>query len=250
MVRGRLQWAWDGSYWAAQSFPQPLPDLGFTPWLSAQRAQWLELSHWTGPIPQLVVAQDWVYAGKFREVFGQLTYGGVPVFGFHTTRYGAPTGGYGSLVYLDVLNAPAYGTGWRRENSFVTHKPSGVFCYGFYTFDPTRGGYHHPAGATGRRGPGVAEQYRLTAHGPASRRTSAGRAPRSDRTTGRIRRTSRWSSSRSIRSTSGVMPPAPRDTATSDLRQVASTAAGRFPTFHVAAASRPKASVGTTVRKR
>ncbi|MBV8480760.1 MAG: hypothetical protein JOY72_10710, partial [Actinobacteria bacterium] len=38
----------DGTYWAAQEWPQPLPDLGFTPWLAAQRQQWLELSHWSG----------------------------------------------------------------------------------------------------------------------------------------------------------------------------------------------------------
>jgi hypothetical protein len=156
----------DGSYWAAQSFPQPLPDLGFTPWLPAQRDLWLNISHWTGPIPQLEVAQDWVWGGKFREIYGQLSYLGVPVYGFGTTRYGVPTGGYGTLIYLDVLNAPAYGAGWRRENSFVPHKPSGVFCYGFYTFDPTKGGYRHPADATARRGPGVGQMYRITAHGP------------------------------------------------------------------------------------
>ena len=156
----------DGSFWAAQSFPQPLPDLGFTPWTSAQQMRWLELSHWTGPIPQLTVGQDWVYGGKFRELYGRLMFLGQPVYGLHTTRYGAPTGGYGSLVYLDVLDAPAYGPGWRRENSFVTHKGSGGFCYGFYRFDPTRGGYHHPPDATARRGPGVASEYRLTAHGP------------------------------------------------------------------------------------
>ena len=156
----------DGSYWAAQSFPQPLPDLGFTPWLQSQRDRWLEISHWTGPIPELTVGQDWVYGGKFREIYGQLKYLGVPVYGFHTTRYGVPTGGYGTLIYLDVLNAPSYGPGWRRENSFVPHKPSGGFCYGFYTFDPTRGGYRHPPGSSARRGPGVGDLYRVTAHGP------------------------------------------------------------------------------------
>ena len=156
----------DGSYWAAQSFPQPLPDLGFTPWLQSQRDRWLEISHWSGPIPELTVGQDWVYGGKFREIYGQLKYLGVPVYGFHTTRYGVPTGGYGTLIYLDVLNAPSYGSGWRRENSFVPHRSSGGFCYGFYAFDPTHGGYQHPPGQSARRGPGVGELYRLTAHGP------------------------------------------------------------------------------------
>jgi hypothetical protein len=156
----------DGSFWAAQSFPQPLPDLGYTPWTSAQSMRWLELSHWTGPAPQLTVGQDSVYGGRFREVYGRLMYLGLPVYGLHTTRYGVPTGGYGSLVYLDVLDAPAYGPGWRRENSFVTHKGSGGFCYGFYRFDPTKGGYRIPPGATARRGPGVATEYRITAHRP------------------------------------------------------------------------------------
>ncbi|HZS25466.1 MAG TPA: hypothetical protein VFA30_10850 [Gaiellaceae bacterium] len=156
----------DGSFWTAQAFPQPLPDLGFTPWLASQRATWLEISHWTGPVPQLTVGQDWVYGGKNREIYGQLKYLGVPVYGLHTTRYGVPTGGYGTLIYLDVLDAPAYGPGWHRENSFVPHKSSGGFCYGFYTFDPTKGGYKHPPGQTGMRGPGVGTMYRLTAHGP------------------------------------------------------------------------------------
>jgi hypothetical protein len=156
----------DGSFWAAQAFPQPLPDLGYTPWLASQRATWLEISHWTGPAPQLTVGQDWVYGGKFREVYGQLMYLGVPVYGFHTTRFGVPTGGYGTLIYLDVLDAAAYGPGWRRENSFVPHKASGGFCYGFYTFNPTKGGYIHPPGQTALRGPGLGKSYRLTAHGP------------------------------------------------------------------------------------
>jgi hypothetical protein len=155
----------DGSYWAVQSFPQPLPDLGFAPWTEAQQATWLELSHWRGPLAQLSVHQDWIYDGRFNELFGRLSYGGTPVHGFGTTRYGAPTDSFGRLIYLDTFDS-AYGPGWRRENSFVPHKPTGAFCYGFFPFDPTRGGYEHPAGETGSRGPGVGTQYRLTAEGP------------------------------------------------------------------------------------
>jgi hypothetical protein len=155
----------DGSYWAAQSWPQPLPDLGFTPWTTALRAQWLEVSHWTGEPAKLETGMAWVYGGRFQNLFGRLTYNGGPVYGFGTTRYGAPTDGFGSLVYLDTYNS-VYGPGWRRENSFVTHNPTGVFCYGFYPFDPTRGGYKHPAGWTAKRGPGTGEKYRLTASGP------------------------------------------------------------------------------------
>ena len=155
----------DGSYWAAQSWPQPLPDLGFTPWTAALRAMWLEVSHWTGPLAQIETGTNWVYSGRFQDVFGRFTYKGTPVYGFGTTRFGAPTDGLGSLIYLDTYNS-VYGPGWRRENSFVSHNPTGVFCYGFYAFDPTKGGYRHPAGATAKRGPGVGEEYRLTASGP------------------------------------------------------------------------------------
>jgi hypothetical protein len=153
----------DGSYWAAQSWPQPLPDLGFTPWTPALRADWLEVSHWSGPLPQLEVHMGWVY-GSYQQIFGRYTYKGQPVYGFGTTSVGAPTDNFGRLIYLDTHNS-VYGAGWRRENSFVPHNPTGAFCYGFYSFDPTRGGYQHPPGQTAKRGPGVGDEYRLTASG-------------------------------------------------------------------------------------
>ena len=155
----------DGSYWAAQQWPQPLPDLGFTPWLSTQRQQWLELSHWSGPVAALETGMHWVYDGRFQSIFGRLTYDGQPVYGFGTTQHGAPTDGYGRLIYLDTYDS-VYGQGWRRENSFVAHNPTGVFCYGFYPFDPTQGGYHYPPGQIGKRGPGIGTQYHVFAEGP------------------------------------------------------------------------------------
>jgi hypothetical protein len=155
----------DGSYWAAQSWPQPLPDLGFTPWTPALRARWLEVSHWTGPVAKLETGMDWVYNKRFQDLFGRYTYQGTPVYGFGTTPHGAPTDGFGRLIYLDTYNS-VYGPGWRRENSFVSHNATGAFCYGFYSFDPTRGGYKVPPGQTARRGPGTGEKYRLFAEGP------------------------------------------------------------------------------------
>jgi hypothetical protein len=154
----------DGSYWAAQSWGRPLPNLGFTPWTAELRQQWLEVSHWRGELPQLELHMGWVWSNRFQQLFGRYTYRGKPVYGFGTTRYGAPTDGFGRLVYLDTLNS-TYGTGWKRENSFVPHNPTGAFCYGFYSFDPTKGGYKHPAGANAKRGPGTGEQYRVTASG-------------------------------------------------------------------------------------
>ena len=155
----------DGSYWALQSWQTPLPDLGMTPWMPAQRAWELHLSHWRGPLAKLEVWTDWIYGGRYHDLFGRLTYAGQPVYGFGTTHVGAPTDGYGRLLYLDTYNS-RYGNGWRRENSFVSHNPTGIFCYGFYAFDPTRG-YPHPAGYPATpRGPGNGEKYRLTVEGP------------------------------------------------------------------------------------
>jgi hypothetical protein len=155
----------DGSYWAVQSWPQPLPNLGYTPWTPELRANWMEVSHWSGDTAKIETGTDWVYSGRFQQIFGRLTYGGSGVYGFGTTSVGAPTDNFGRLIYLDTYNS-TYGTGWKRENSFVPHNPTGVFCYGFYAFDPTKGGYKHPPGETAKRGPGLGAQYRLTASGP------------------------------------------------------------------------------------
>jgi hypothetical protein len=110
----------DGSYWAVQSWQRGLPDLGFTPWLPMQRAWELRISHWTGPVAQLEVHSDWVYNGRFQQLFGRMTYADSGVFGFKTTSTGVPLDNYGRNLYLDTFNS-AYGTGWMRENGFVVH---------------------------------------------------------------------------------------------------------------------------------
>jgi hypothetical protein len=156
----------NGSYWALQSWQTALPDLGLAPWLGQQKTWWLHLSHWTGPPAKLDVYTDWIYGGRFQEVFGQYTYNGKGIRGFGTTRVGAPTDNYGRLLFLDTFNS-RYGKGWLRENSFVSHGPPGMFCYGFYPRNPYVGGYAHPRGTPNRKRPaGVGEQYRLTAAGP------------------------------------------------------------------------------------
>ena len=156
----------DGSYWALQSWQQPLPDFGFTPWLAAQKSWWLEFSHWTGPLAQLNVWQGYAQHDD-DAIFGTYTYRGTPVYGYGTTKYGVPTDSYGRLLFLDTYNS-RYGAGWRRENSFVSRGPAGEFCYAFLARDPRIGGYalppNLPHGAT--RGPGIGSQYRFIAEGP------------------------------------------------------------------------------------
>jgi hypothetical protein len=155
----------DGSHWALQAWRVQLPDLGFVPWLPQQREWELHIAHWTGALPKLEAWTDWVYSGRFQQVFGRYTYNGSPVYGFGTTHYGAPTDGYGRLIYLDTYNS-RYGRGWRRENSFVAHNPTGIWCYGFFQYDAAQ--YAHPKTIKGSllRGPGTGQKYRLSANGP------------------------------------------------------------------------------------
>ena len=139
----------DGSYWALQNWQRALPNYGLagTPF---QRQYELWLSHWKGPLPVFDVDLGWAY-GKFHTIFGRFTYLGKPIFGFGTGKNGRPTDSYGRVAYVDTFNS-AYGSGWRRENSFVTHKNTGVFCYGFYPHGS------HPSGR--------ATRYRITIQGP------------------------------------------------------------------------------------
>jgi hypothetical protein len=140
----------DGSYWAVQSWRRTLPNFDSRP--RAGLGAWeLHLSHWSGATATLEGWTDWVYGGRFHHLFGRLTYAGQPVYGFAATPVGSPTDGYGRNVYVDTFDS-RYGKGWRRENAFLTHRPTGIFCYGFYPFTS--------------RGPGNGAKYRLTVIGP------------------------------------------------------------------------------------
>jgi hypothetical protein len=139
----------DGSYWALQSWQRALPDLGVGP-TPAQSAPELHLSHWTGALPVLSITVDWAYR-KYDHLFGTFSYEGMGVYGFKSTPAGAPLDSFGRNIYVDTFNS-AYGPGWKRENSFLTHGPDGSFCYGFFPHGAS------PAGA------GI--KYRATVEGP------------------------------------------------------------------------------------
>jgi hypothetical protein len=116
-----------GSSWAVQSWQWLLPNFGLA--ATGVRAKpELDLSHWSGPLAELTLKSDWSYDGRWEHVYGSLTYRGKPVHGYGSTRYGAPTDAFGRLIYLDTIGS-AYGAGWHRENSFLTHNPWGDFCY-------------------------------------------------------------------------------------------------------------------------
>ena len=140
----------DGSYWALQSWRRTLPNFDGKP-RNGPGAWELHLSHWSGPIATLEAWTDWVYDGRYHHLFGRLTYDGKPVYGMSATKVGSPLDGYGRNIYVDTFDSH-YGKGWRRENAFLAHRPTGVFCYGFYPFTS--------------RGPGNGAKYRLTTIGP------------------------------------------------------------------------------------
>lgn len=140
----------DGSHWALQAWQRGLPNQGAAPRDRTDGAWELRLSHWRGAAPKLEVWVDWVMRGRYEHLFGRFTYRGKPVYGFANTSSGRPLDRYSRNIYVDTLDSP-YGPGWERENSFLTHRPRGNFCYGFY-----------PRGAV----PGVGGRYRITVIGP------------------------------------------------------------------------------------
>jgi hypothetical protein len=153
--------ATDGSYWALQAWQRMLPNVGYTPWKHEQKVWEVHLSHWTGELPQLEVYLDWVYGGRFHDIFGRATYKGQAIYGFKSTASGVPLDTYGRLLFLDTYGS-AYGPGWRRENSFLAHRGSGMFCYGFYPY-AKYGNY--PRQRT-QKIAGNGTKYRLTLSGP------------------------------------------------------------------------------------
>jgi hypothetical protein len=139
----------DGSYWAVQQWQRQLPNYGATP-TAFQASTEVHLAHWTGPLPELKITMNWAYK-KYDHLFGSFTYNGGGIYGFASTPGGAPLDTWGRNLYVDVFDS-AYGPGWERDNSFLTHKLGGTFCYGFYEHGA------HPAGN--------GTKYRATIIGP------------------------------------------------------------------------------------
>jgi hypothetical protein len=139
----------DGSNWALQAWQRMLPNYGVA--ANATQTVWeLRLSHWTGELPVLTINTDWAWH-QWDHLYGTFTYKAQPVYGFKATPGGNPLDTFGRNIYVDTYDS-AYGGGWKRENSFLTHTGTGVFCY---SVNPHG---RHPAGK--------GAQYRATVEGP------------------------------------------------------------------------------------
>ena len=150
----------DGSYWAVQSWQRLLPMRGFDPWKPIQSAYGFTVSHWSGPIAQLDVTQNWTYGGSWTALDGRLTYNGQPVFGYKTPSATKRGDGYARYVYIDTHDS-VYGQGWRHDAAKVLHTGNGAFCYSFVPQKPPPG---YPSDEL--RGPAPGDQERVTVLGP------------------------------------------------------------------------------------
>ena len=108
------------------------------------------MSHWTGGLPVLEITTD-RYNQGLDHLFGTFKYAGKGVYGFASTSAGVPKDSFGRNIYVDTFDS-AYGSGWKRENSFLTHATNGSFCYLFAKHG------EHPNGD--------GEKYRATVIGP------------------------------------------------------------------------------------
>ena len=134
----------DGSHWALQAWARLWKNYG-----GDSAPVELYISHWTGDIGTLQVQTDWGYHGKHEHLWGDFQFHGKPVYGNSWTLQGVPTDKSGRNIYVDY----ALDGTWKRENSFLTHRQTGAFCYLF--------------GTQGGRAQGVEGQaYRATVIGP------------------------------------------------------------------------------------
>jgi hypothetical protein len=145
----------DGSSWAVQTWQRELVNYGLKS--TGLHKSWeMRLSHWNTELPVLTINLDWSYAGRFDHLWGFYTYRGKPVYGFTQTPQGAPLDRFGRNIYVDTYNS-RYGKGWKRENSFLAHPPTGGLCDGF----SQKTAAMRKSGITGK-----GSKYRATVQGP------------------------------------------------------------------------------------
>ena len=170
----------DGSHWAVQEWQRSILNYGGTTGSTEVR-----LSHWRGPVADLVVFSDWSRYGrskteKFAHLFGTYSFQGKPIGVGQATPQGVPLDDKGRNIYLDSLNSnygvPASGFQWRRVNGFLANRPYGQFCFeiGPKRQAPTLLGQQFSGESTVNRyrvtspGPGVTPDIRVEFAGPPS----------------------------------------------------------------------------------
>jgi hypothetical protein len=124
-----------GDHWVLQTWKRLMPNGGYKCCQTSEQGKAeLRLSHFKGQLPVLWLKMNystratWGGGKPLDMLYGRYTYRGRGLFGFSSTPAGAPTDSYGILIWVDTYNS-SWGKGWRRVNSFLTHRdPGGAFC--------------------------------------------------------------------------------------------------------------------------
>jgi hypothetical protein len=144
----------DGSHWALQKWERTIANYGGQ---YKKKKFETRISHWTGDAAKFEVWDNWSWSGRYTHIFGTLTYLGKPVYAKKFRDDGYVLDGIGRNLTIDAYDSD-YGSGWRRVNAILTHRPSGQFCFGFSP--------KFLADGDQRRGKSSVDRYRLAVAGP------------------------------------------------------------------------------------
>ena len=147
----RVCTARDGSHWAVQSWKRIVRSYGSY----AKAPTELRISHWRGNYATLDSHSNWTSSGERVQIYGQLKYKGKPWYALAWGATGQVNDGHGRNISIDSYNSD-FGSGWRRVNSILTHRPSGQYCYIFGPKPPV----------TNKWGYSPAKKYRMGVPGP------------------------------------------------------------------------------------
>lgn len=140
----------DGSHWVLQSWTRTKRNYG-----GKTGSRDLRISHFTGQPTELRAWTDWANRGERVHLYGTLRFHGEAIGAKRFTSTGRVLDSYGRNIAIDSLNSDM-GSGWRRVNAILAHRPSGQFCY---TFGPK-------ARSTSKSGASRSLRYRISVPGP------------------------------------------------------------------------------------
>lgn len=146
----------DGSHWVLQKWARLTPNYGGNP--TTYRLRELRLSHFSGAPAVLTVTPNWSWGGQYMHIVAQLKYRGQPWYAVNFKSNGEVTDKIGRNVTIEAYDSDM-GSGWRRVNAVLTHRPSGQMCFGFTPKVMENGQYSES-------GYSSVNAYRLTVPGP------------------------------------------------------------------------------------
>lgn len=117
----------DGSHWALQKWARTTPNYGGDPDEATKETR---LSHFTGDPATLTIHPNWSWTGRFMHIATTFEYQGKPWYALNFKENGYVLDGIGRNVVIDSYDSDM-GSGWKRVNAVLTHRPSGQLCFGF-----------------------------------------------------------------------------------------------------------------------